>query len=309
MCIFSIGSETAGSIRGPAGWCGVTGIKPTYGRVSRYGVIAMASSTDSPGPITKTVEDGSIVLKVIAGKDENDATTSSKPVNDYYKDLESFNFEDIKIGMPKSYFEVELEDGVEKKVMNALHKFEELGAQIVEVDLIDPTYSIGVYTILQRSEVSSNLARFDGIRYGHSRDEFNFENKKRMMLGAYALSAGYYDKYYAKAQKVRTLIVDDYKKAFEKVDFIIGPSMPTIAPELGVANSSPLFGEMVDLLQEPSSIAGLCGVTIPSGFSNNMPVGVQLIGNFLEESKILGAAHKYQQATDFHKNSPKLKKD
>lgn len=309
MCIFSIGSETAGSIRGPAGWCGVTGIKPTYGRVSRYGVIAMASSTDSPGPITKTVEDGSIVLKVIAGKDENDATTSSKPVSDYYKDLESFNFEDIKIGMPKSYFEVELEDGVEKKVMNALHKFEELGAQIVEVDLIDPTYSIGVYTILQRSEVSSNLARFDGIRYGHSRDEFNFENKKRMMLGAYALSAGYYDKYYAKAQKVRTLIVDDYKKAFEKVDFIIGPSMPTIAPELGVANSSPLFGEMVDLLQEPSSIAGLCGVTIPSGFSNNMPVGVQLIGNFLEESKILGAAHKYQQATDFHKNSPKLKKD
>lgn len=309
MCIFATGSETAGSIRGPAGWCGVTGLKPTYGRVSRYGVIAMASSTDSPGPVTKTVEDSSLILSVIAGKDESDATTSPEPTEDYYKDLNNFSFEGIKIGMPKSYFEIELEEGVKERVTEALHKFEELGAQIVEIDLIDPTYSIGVYTILQRSEVSSNLARFDGIRYGHSRKEFNFENRKRMMLGAYALSAGYYDKYYAKAQKVRTLIVEDFKKAFEEVDFIVGPSMPSVAPDLGVANLSPLFGEMVDLLQEPSAIAGLCGIAIPCGFSDGMPVGVQLIGNLLDESKILGAAHKYQQTTDFHRKFPELRKD
>ena len=174
------------------------------------------------------------------------------------------------------------------------------------MDLIDPKYSIGVYTILQRSEVSSNLARFDSIRYGQPRSAFGFEAKKRMMLGAYTLSSGYYDQYYSKAQKVRTLIIEDFKRAFEKVDLIIGPTMPGIAPKLGTSDSSALFGELADMLQEPSSIAGLCGISVPCGFSEGMPVGFQFIGNFLEEERVLSAASAYQNATDFHTKFPDL---
>lgn len=306
MCVFAIGSETAGSIRGPAVWCGISGLKPTYGRVSRYGVIAMASSTDSPGPLTKTIEDAAYVLGVIAGKDEFDATTSPEEVDSYFENLKDFDLEGIKIGKPKSYFDLELDPEVRSAIDKAIEQLEKMGAQIIDIDLLDPKYSIGVYTILQRSEVSSNLARFDGIRYGHPRTEFGHEARKRMMLGAYALSAGYYDQYYAKAQKVRTLIVEDFKKAFEKVDMIIGPAMPTIAPKLGVFESSPLFGELADILQEPSAIAGLCALTVPCGVTEEMPVGFQLIGNFLEESKIIGVAHRYQEVTNYHENFPEL---
>jgi aspartyl-tRNA(Asn)/glutamyl-tRNA(Gln) amidotransferase subunit A len=306
MCIFSIGSETAGSIRGPAAWCGVTGLKPTYGRVSRYGVIAMASSTDSPGPITKTVEDSVIVLKVIAGKDPFDATSSPKEPDNYHGILEGFDLKGVKIGKPASYFEIDLESGVKQRVSEAVEKFRELGAEIIEMDLLDPKYSIAVYTILQRSEVSSNLARFDGIRYGESRDAFGFEAKKRMMLGAYTLSAGYYDQYYAKAQRVRTLIVEDFNKAFESVDMVIGPSMPCVALNIGESDKSPMFGELMDVLAEPSSIAGLPGISVSCGFSDDLPVGVQLIGPQFSESKIAGVAHVYQKSTEFHLKTPNI---
>jgi aspartyl-tRNA(Asn)/glutamyl-tRNA(Gln) amidotransferase subunit A len=306
MCIFAVGSETAGSVRGPASWCGVTGLKPTYGRVSRYGLIAMASSTDSPGPLTKTAEDAALILQVLAGKDPLDATTSPKKADFYYKETKEYNLKGVKIGKPRSYFEIELEREVRDRVDSAIKQLGELGAEIVEIDLLDPKYSIAVYTILQRSEVSSNLARFDGIRYGQDRSAFGFEAKKRMMLGAYTLSAGYYDAYYAKAQRVRTLIVEDFNKAFEKVDLIAGPSMPCVALDLGESDKSPMFGELMDVLAEPSSIAGLPGISINCGFGGGMPVGLQLIGPQFAESNILGAAHGYQQNTTYHLQKPSL---
>ncbi len=309
MCIFAIGSETAGSIRGPASWSGITGFKPTYGRVSRYGVVAMASSTDSPGPMTKTIEDSAIILKVIAGKDSFDATTSSIQVEDYVKNLQNivdFKMSDVKIGVPKSYFEIDMQPGVKELVLQTTEKFKEFGAKIIEIELLDPKYSIAVYTILQRSEVSSNLARYDGIRYGNDRTAFGFEAKKRMMLGAYALSAGYYDEYYAKAQKVRTMIIEDFNKAFEQVDMIIGPTMPNVAMKLGESDENPLFGEFIDMLQEPSSIAGLTAVSLPAGLSEGLPVGVQLIGQQFSENKLFCAGHVFQQNTDFHTKFPSL---
>ena len=306
MCIFAIGSETAGSVRGPASWCGVTGLKPTYGRVSRYGLIAMASSTDSPGPLTKTAEDAALVLQVLAGKDPLDATTSPKKPDFYHKDTKNCSLKGVKIGKPKSYFEIELEKEVRGKVDSAIKQLGELGAEIIEIDLLDPKYSIAVYTILQRSEVSSNLARFDGIRYGHDRSAFGFEAKKRMMLGAYTLSAGYYDAYYAKAQRVRTLIVEDFNKAFEKVDLIAGPAMPCVALDLGESDKSPMFGELMDVLAEPSSIAGLPGISVNCGFGDGMPVGLQLISPQFAESSVLGAAYIYQQNTPHHLQKPDL---
>ena len=306
MCIFAIGSETAGSLRGPASWCGITGLKPTYGRVSRYGVVAMASSTDSPGPLTKNALDAAYVLKVIAGKDPNDATSSQEKTQDYLGKAKDFDLTGLKIGRPKSYFEIELEDGVKERVEEALEKFKELGAEIVEMDLMDPKYSIAVYTILQRSEVSSNLARLDGIRYGGPRTEFGFEAKKRMMLGAYSLSVGYYDAYYAKAQRVRTLMIEDLNKAFEEVDLIIGPTMPNVAMKLGESEKYPMFGELMDVLAEQSSIAGICGISVPCGLSEGLPVGVQLMGPMFKEDQILGAAHVFQENTEYHKEIYKI---
>jgi len=306
MCLFAIGSETGGSIRDPASWCGVTGLKPSYGRVSRYGVVAMASSTDSPGPITKTVEDTALVLEVMAGKDPMDATSSLGKIDKYSEEIQKFNLKGVKIGKPKSYFEMELENDTKEKVEEAVKKFEELGAEIVDVDLLSPKYSIAVYTILQRSEVSSNLSRLDGIRYGNERNAFGFEAKKRIMLGTYVLSAGYYDAYYAKAQKVRTLIINDFNKVFEKVDLLIAPSMPCVALNIGESAKSAMFGEMMDVLNEPSCIAGICGVTVPCGFASSLPVGVQIIGRMNDEKSILGAVNKYQESTNFHKEKPNL---
>jgi len=306
MCIFAIGSETAGSIRGPAAWCGVTGFKPTYGRVSRYGVVAMASSTDSPGPLTKTIDDAALVLEVIAGKDPFDATSSPKEKENYSDALKNQSLKGVRIGRPKSYFNIKLEKGVKDSVESAIKMLKDLGAEIVDMDLLDPKYSIAVYTVLQRSEVSSNLARLTGVRYGNDRTCFGFEARKRMMLGAYTLSSGYYDAYYAKAQKVRTLIVNDFNKAFEKVDIVIGPSMPCVALKLGESDKSPMFGELMDVLAEPSSIAGLPGVSINCGFSQGLPVGVQLIGPQFSESKLLRVANVFQMNTDFHNKEPKL---
>jgi len=306
MCIFAIGSETGGSIRGPASWCGVTGLKPSYGRVSRYGVVAMASSTDSPGPITKTVSDSAYVLKIIAGKDFKDATSSNAEVGEYLPAKEPMSLKGVKIGKPKSYFEIDLEDGVKKEVESAVSKLRDLGADIIDIDLIDPKYSIAVYTILQRSEVSSNLARFDGIRYGNDRTNFGFEAKKRIMLGTYTLSAGYYDAYYSKAQKVRTLIKKDFEDAFRMVDLLIAPSMPCVAVKIGESEKSSMFGELMDVLTEPSSVSGLPGISIPCGFSNGMPVGIQFIGNMNGERKLIEVAKLFQEETDFHKSKPKL---
>lgn len=301
MIIFAIGSETGGSIRCPASWCGVTGLKPTYGRVSRYGLISMASSTDSPGPITKNVEDVAIILGAIAGKDPYDATTSSTGTQDYVQEMNSISLKGLRIGKPRSYFDLELSADVRKAIESSLGVLKALGAEVIDVDLIDPSYAIAVYTILQRSEVSSNLARFDGIRYGNDRSKFGFEAKKRMMLGAYVLSAGYYDQYYSKAQKVRTLIVKDFEEVFKKVDVLVGPTMPVVALKIGEGDSNPMFGEMMDVLNEPSSIAGNTGVTVNCGFSEGMPIGLHFLGPMFAESKVLGAANAFQKATDFIK--------
>lgn len=298
MCIFAIGSETAGSIRGPASWCGVTGLKPSYGRVSRYGVVAMASSTDSPGPLTKNIEDASILLGVIAGKDQNDATTSPSSIVDY---TQTVDLKGKKIGLPKSYFNIELQSGIKDIVMDAVKKLEELGMEVVEMDLLDPKYSIAVYTVLQRSEVSSNLARLDGIRFGNDRTHFGFEAKKRIMLGAYTLSSGYYDAYYSKAQKVRTLLIDDLNNAFQKVDYIISPTMPCVAMKLGEAEKSPMFGELMDVLAEQSSVAGICGLSVNCGFLDELPVGVQIMGKMFDEAGILNVGRQFQQNTDYIK--------
>lgn len=301
MCIAAIGSETAGSIRQPAAWCGVTGFKPTYGRVSRYGVIAMASSTDSPGPIGKTVQDCALINQIIAGHDSYDATTSSLPISTANIELPK----KLKIGLPKEYLEV-LQPETKEQVLKAVDQLKSLGHSIEEMSLIHPKYSIGVYTIIQRSEVSSNLARYDGIRYGHGRDKFGQEAKRRIILGTYALSAGYYDQYYNKAQKVRTLIIKDFQKAFSRYDLIIDPVSPGPALKVGASTDEPMFGEMQDILVEPSSIAGLTGISVPCGTIRNLPVGFGLIGPQFSEQLILAAGHQLQQATTWHHEKPTL---
>lgn len=303
--IGSIGSETAGSIRQPAAWCGVVGLKPTYGRVSRYGVIAMGSSLDSPGPISKTVEDAALILNLLAGVDKYDATTSSKEAEDYLRHLDK-KITGLTIGISDDYFEG-VEEDVKIKVEQALKHLESLGAKIKKIKLFDPKYAIAVYTILQRAEVSSNLARYDGIRFGRDRSYFGEEAKRRIMLGTYALSAGYYDQYYSKAQKVRTVIVEDFKRAFKEVDVILGPTSPSSALPLGSSKNHPMFGEMADVLVEPSTIAGLPGISIPCGFTKiGLPVGLQIIGPQFAESFILNVAYQYEQTTNWRKEKPKL---
>lgn len=303
MCLAAIGSETAGSIRQPAAWCGVTGLKPTYGRVSRYGVIAMASSTDSPGPLTKTVADSAHILSLIAGHDPYDATTSPAPVPDYTRSQKLTSR--LKIGFPKEYLQV-IQPDILPQIMEAINALKQMGHDVEDMSLIHPKYSIGVYTIVQRSEVSSNLARYDGIRYGQGRSSFGSEAKRRIMLGTYALSSGYYDQYYAKAQKVRTLIIQDFQKAFSQYDLIIDPPSPTAALLLGAAAKSPMFGEMQDILVEPSSIAGLSGISLPAGLSNGLPVGFGLIAPQFAEEKLLAVSAQFQQATNYHLHKPKL---
>lgn len=308
--IAGIGSETAGSIRQPASWCSIVGLKPTYGRVSRYGVVAMASSTDSPGPMTKTVKDSATILNVLAGKDIHDATTSPTPTTDYTKNLRN-PIKGKKIGISSKYLE-----GVDSDVIKTFEKakkvFERLGAVVIDIadlgiEILDPKYSISVYTILQRAEVSSNLARFDGIRYGNKRDQFGEEAKRRIMLGTYTLSAGYYDAYYKKALKVRTIIVNEFHKMFEQVDSFIAPTSPSPALPLGSSKNHPMFGEMADVLVEPSSIAGLPGINVPCGFSSNdLPIGLQIMGPQFNEESILNFAYQYEIATEWHLRKPNL---
>ena len=299
MSIGAIGSETGGSIRQPASWCGVVGFKPSYGRVSRYGLISMASSFDCPGPITKTVEDAALMLEVLAGKDENDATTSFGEVSKYLENCQK-PLREMKIGVPKEYFQ-NIDQEVKDSVWKALDTIKQLGGKIIEISLMEPKYAIAVYTILQRAEVSSNLARFDGIRYGNDRDSFGEEAKRRIMLGTYTLSSGYYDAYYQKAQKVRTLICQDFQKAFESVDIIIGPTSPTTALKIGQSKESVMFGEIQDMLVEPSTIAGLPGLNLCCGYSSeSLPIGMQIIGPQFSEDKVLQLGYAYQNTTDWH---------
>ncbi len=302
MCIAAIGSETAGSIRQPAAWCGITGFKPSYGRVSRYGVIAMASSTDSPGPMAKIVQDAAILTGIIAGLDPHDATSSSDKVPDLTQG--NIKTKSLRIGLAVDYFLPEMRKEVVGLIQSAAETLENTGVKVEDIKLMDPKYSIGVYTIVQRAEVSSNLARYDGIRFGNNRSFFGEEAKRRIMLGTYALSAGYYDQFYNKAQKVRTLIVNDFHSAFSKVDLIIGPTSPGPAMKVGATKNQPMFGEMEDILVEPSSIAGLTGISVPCGFVDGLPIGLDIIGPQFSEEKVFALANIYQQITSWHKSKP-----
>ena len=293
----AIGSETAGSIRQPAAWSGVVGLKPTYGRVSRYGVIAMGSSLDCPGPISLTTEDSALILQAIAGYDPQDATSSTESVANYNQEMKKNR--KFTIGVADEYFEG-LEDSLKEKIDQGLEVLKKLGHKIKKVKLIHPKYAISVYTIVQRAEVSSNLSRYDGIRYGNNRDYLGDEAKRRIMLGTYTLSYGYYDAYYKKAQKVRTLIIEDFKRAFKEVDVIYAPTTPVTALKLGEFEKYPFFGELMDVLNEPGAVSGIPAINIPVGLDvNGLPVGAQIMANYFNEGTILDLSYQFEKETNF----------
>jgi len=308
------GTDTGGSIRQPAALCGVTGIKPTYGRVSRYGMIAFASSLDQGGPITRTAEDAAMMLNAMAGFDQRDSTSVDRAVPDYTHHLTD-DIKGLKIGVPREYFEEGLDDRVRAVIEAALSEYESLGAERVEISLPNSAIAVPTYYVVAPAECSSNLSRFDGVRFGYrcadpkdlidlycrSRTEgFGAEVKRRIMIGTYALSAGYYDAYYLKAQKLRRLISDDFKNAFEQVDVIMGPTTPTTAFRLGEKTDDPVTMYLSDIYTIAVNLAGLPGMSIPVGLIDGLPVGLQLIGNYFSEEKLLSVAHRYQQATDWH---------
>ena len=314
---FATGTDTGGSIRQPASLCGITGIKPTYGRISRYGMIAYASSLDQAGPMTKTAEDAAIVLNSMAGFDPKDSTSAQKETPDYTKNLGK-SIKGLKIGLPKEFFSEGLDSNVEQIIMQSISEFESMGAKIQEISLPNSAYAIPTYYIVAPCECSSNLSRFDGVRYGYrcedpkdlndlylrSRSEgFGEEVKRRIMIGTYALSAGYYDAYYLKAQKVRQLISEDFKKAFKNVDVIMGPVSPTTAFEMGSHKDS-VSMYLADIYTLSANLAGLPGMSIPAGFSKNLPIGLQLIGNHWSEETLLNAAHQFQLQTNWHSQLP-----
>jgi len=297
--IFALGTDTGGSIRLPASFCGLVGLKPTYGRVSRYGVIAMASSLDCPGPITKTVGDCALVTQVMAGHDPLDSTTPDIPVPDYQKSLEQ-NVKNLRIGVPKEYFQEGIEPEVEKLARRAIGKLEELGAQAVEISLPHTKYGVATYALICHSEVSSNLARYDGIRFGHHRERFGDEAKRRIMLGTFALSSGYYDQYYEKAQRVRTLIRRDFEQAFEDIDVIIVPVSPSLPFKIGEKIDDPLKMYLSDIYTVSLNLAGLPSLALPCGFSQGLPVGMQIIGPQFSEPLLFRVGYTYERATEWH---------
>jgi aspartyl-tRNA(Asn)/glutamyl-tRNA(Gln) amidotransferase subunit A len=314
---FATGTDTGGSIRQPASLCGITGLKPTYGRVSRYGMIAYASSLDQAGPLTQTAEDAALVMNVMAGFDDKDSTSVDREVPDYTQNLGN-SIEGLKIGLPKEFFSEGLDGGVAETIMAAVKEFEAMGASVAEISLPNSAHAIPTYYIVAPCECSSNLSRLDGVRYGYrcedpkdledlylrSRSEgFGAEVKRRIMIGTYALSAGYYDAYYLKAQKVRHLISEDFKKAFRNVDVIMGPVSPTTAFDLGSFKDS-VSMYLTDIYTLSLNLAGLPGMSIPAGFSNNMPVGLQLIGNYWSEEMLLNVSHQFQCQTDWHFQMP-----
>jgi len=311
MAVITLGSDTGGSIRQPASFCGVVGLMPTYGRVSRYGLIAFASSLDHIGPLAKTVKDAAIVLRTIAGRDPMDSTSADVPVPDYVAELEK-PVRGLKIGVAKEYFGEGLDAEVRKAIETAIQKLASLGCEIVEVSLPHTKYAIPAYYIVATAEASANLARFDGVRYGYrasgvrslsdmyrrSRDEgFGAEVKRRIMLGTYALSAGYYDAYYLKAQKVRTLLTRDFEEAFKKVDAIVTPTSPTAAFKLGEKVDDPLAMYLADIYTVTADLAGIPGISIPCGETKEkLPIGMQILGKHFDESTILRVANAYEQA-------------
>jgi aspartyl-tRNA(Asn)/glutamyl-tRNA(Gln) amidotransferase subunit A len=312
MAVVTLGSDTGGSIRQPASFCGVVGLKPTYGRVSRYGLIAFASSLDHIGPFSKTVKDAAIVLQTIAGRDPMDSTSADIPVPDYVTELEK-PVRGLKIGVAKEYLGEGLDSEVRSAVADAVQKLSKLGCEIVEISLPHTEYAISAYYIIATAEASSNLARFDGVRYGYrasdartlsemyrrTRDQgFGAEVKRRIMLGTYALSAGYYDAYYLKAQKVRTLLTRDFEEAFKKVDAIVTPTSPTAAFKLGEKVDDPLAMYLADIYTVTANIAGIPGISVPCGETKEkLPIGLQILGKHFDESTVLRVASAYEQAT------------
>lgn len=309
MCLSATGTDTGGSIRLPASFCSVVGLKPTYGRVSRYGVIAMASSLDSMGHFSKTVYDAALVLQVTAGRDSLDATTPFMAVDDYTQNIES-GIKEIKIGVPREYFGEGLDERVAEKIKRAINELAGLGAKISEVSLPHTPEALAVYYVIQPAEVSSNLARYDGIRYGFPRDKFGDEAKRRIMLGTYTLSSGYYNAYYLQAMKVRTLIKKDFTEAFKKVDVIIAPVSPTLPWKLGEKVDNPLAMYLSDIFTVTANLAGLPGLAIPCGFVDGLngplPVGLQILGPQFSEKLLFQVGYAYEQATEWHNHKPIL---
>ena len=319
--IWALGSDTGGSIRQPAALCGVVGLKPTYGRVSRYGLIAFASSLDQIGPITKDVEDAAILLKMISGHDEMDSTSAKLNVPDY-PSLIKKDLKGLKIGIPKEYFMEGIDEDVKKAISDAIKKFSSLGAICEDMSLPHTEYAVAVYYLVATAEASSNLARFDGVQYGMRSENiksiadmykktrkqgFGDEAKRRIILGTFALSSGYYDAYYLKALKVRTLIKRDFEEAFKKFDAIITPTSPTAAFKIGEKTSDPLTMYLSDIFTISANLAGIPGISIPCGFTkNNLPIGLQILGKHFDEEMILRIAYNYEQNTDWHKRKPKL---
>lgn len=316
-------TDTGGSIRQPASFCGVTGIKPTYGRVSRFGMIAFASSLDQGGPMAKTAEDCGLLLNAMAGFDARDSTSIDRPAEDFTRDLNN-SLQGLKIGVPREYFGKGLAADVEQAVRAALGEYEKLGATLVDISLPKTELSIPVYYVIAPAEASSNLSRFDGVRYGYRAKDyrdlsemycktraegFGDEVKRRILVGAYVLSHGYYDAYYLQAQKIRRLIAQDFQNAFKQCDVIMGPVAPTVAWDLGDKADDPVANYLADIFTLSTSLAGLPGMSIPCGFGQGeknakRPVGLQIIGNYFNEAKLLNVAHQYQRATDWHLRQP-----
>ncbi len=319
----ALGSDTGGSIRQPAALCGCVGLKPTYGRVSRFGLIAFASSLDQIGPFTKTVRDSALLLNAISGRDPQDSTSLDEPIPDYTAEL-GRDLRGVKLGMPREYFIDGIDPQVDAAIRAAIKQYESLGAEIVEVSLPHTEHAVGVYYIIATAEASANLARFDGVRYGHrataanlieqygrTREEgFGPEVKRRIILGTYVLSSGYYDAYYLRAQKVRTLIRRDFTEAFEKVDAIICPTSPEVAFKIGERSDDPLKMYLADIFTIAANLAGICGISLPCGFASidgkKLPIGLQLLGKPFRESELLKIAHAYEQSTDWHTARPEL---
>ena len=315
----ALGTDTGGSIRQPAALSGIVGFKPSYGRVSRFGLVAFASSLDQAGPLTKTVRDAALIMNAIAGHDPQDSTCLNEPVPDYTAAL-GRDLRGVRLGLPKEYMIEGIEPQVKSAIDAAIAQLETLGAEIVDVSLPQTDYAIAVYYILATAEASANLARFDGVRYGHraenpkdlldhygrTREEgFGPEVKRRIILGTYVLSSGYYDAYYLRAQKVRELIRQDFAKAFEKVDVLISPTSPVPAFKLGERMDDPLQMYLADIFTSPANLAGICGISVPCGFAetdgHRLPVGLQLLGKAFDEGRILRIAHAYEQTSDWHK--------
>jgi aspartyl-tRNA(Asn)/glutamyl-tRNA(Gln) amidotransferase subunit A len=314
------GTDTGGSIRQPASFCGITGIKPTYGRASRYGMIAFASSLDQAGPMARSAEDCALLLSAMCGPDpDRDSTSLDVPAEDFTNSLGG-SLEGLRIGLPKEFFGPGLAPDVRAAIDAALRQFEKLGARCVEISLPRTELSIPVYYVIAPAEASSNLSRFDGVKFGHRAKDygdlmdmykktraegFGDEVKRRIMIGTYVLSHGYYDAYYLQAQKIRRMIADDFQQAFKDCDVIAGPAAPTVAWKLGGHGGDPLADYLADIFTLPGSLAGLPGMSLPVGFGEGgMPVGLQLLGNYFQEGRLLNAAHRFQQATDFHLKKP-----